>query len=73
MGVPSRLVSIIEKFEACRFWRPVRKPDRRGWVNHYGLCECTRPTLCEYNTNDVRVGGCVLRGNVAKIPREMRP
>lgn len=73
MSVPKRLVSVAEVVETCRFWKPVRIPDRRGWVNRYGLCECTRPILCEYNTSDVQVGGCILCGNVFKIPREKRP
>jgi len=73
MNVPRHLISVAEKFEACRFWRPVRRPDRRGWVNRYGLAECTNPAWCQYNTTDVRIGGCIIGGNVAKISEEARP
>jgi hypothetical protein len=72
MGVPSRLVSVIE-FKSCRFWKPVRKPDRRGWVNNYGFAECTRAIWCKYNTTDARVGGCQICGNISKIPEAERP
>jgi hypothetical protein len=73
MGVPSRLQSVAEVVETCRWWKPVRIPDRRGWVNRYGLCECTKPSWCEYNTTDARVGGCVICSNVAKVSKEKRP
>jgi len=73
MDLPNHLVSVAEKFEVCRFWKPVRIPDRRGWVNRYGLSECTKTTLCPYNTSDSKVGGCILCGNVAKIPVGERP
>jgi hypothetical protein len=73
MGIPRHLISVAEKFEACKFWKVVRIPDRRGWVNRYGLAECTRMVWCQYNTTDSRLGGCIICGNVAKILEAERP
>ena len=72
MTVPLRLASVAEVFVACRWWKPVRIPDRRGWVNRYGLCECMSPCWCEHNTAESRLGGCVIGGNVAKLKVEKR-
>jgi hypothetical protein len=73
MAVPRHLVSVAEVVVVCKWWKPVRKPDRRGWVNHYGLAECTPVTWCKYNTTDARLGGCIISGNISKISREERP
>jgi len=75
MGVPSRLQSVAEVVENCRWWKLVRTklPYRYHGTQYTTQYECTRSTWCEYNVSDPRIGGCIIAGNVAKIPKEKRP
>jgi len=75
VSVPSRLQSVAEVVEPCRWWKIVhiKLPYRYNGTKYVTQYECTKTTLCEYNTTDARVGGYQICGNVAKIPKEKRP
>jgi len=75
MSVPRHLVSIVQKVEACRWWKlkHIKLPYRYNGTQYITQYECTKTVWCQFNTTDSRLGGCVIAGNVSKIPRELRP
>jgi len=75
--LPSRLASVAEIIVDCRFWRIVhaKLPYKYNGTKYITTCTCTAPDTkpCNYKNGDPRVGGCAISGNVAKVPRELRP
>lgn len=75
LSVPSRLQSVAEVVVDCRWWKLIHSmlPYRYRGTQYIFQYECTKPSLCQYNVSDARVGGCQIGGNVAKIPENERP